>query len=196
MTDFALFGTSIGVCGVAWTSSGIVAVQLPEASEAATQARMLRRYPQALESSPPVDVVRAIEAIAALTAGAQTDLGFVQLDMRGVGPFEKSVYDVVRLVMPGSTVTYGEVARRVGSPGAARAVGKALGGNPFAIVVPCHRVLGADGKVGGFSANGGVETKVRLLSIERARTADAPSLFGDLPLAVKPHRRRAAAGQV
>jgi methylated-DNA-[protein]-cysteine S-methyltransferase len=112
----------------------------------------------------------------------------VRLDLGDVGDFERRVYDVARNIPPGRTLTYGDIAKRIGEPGAARAVGRALGANPFPIVVPCHRVLGADGKVGGFSARGGVETKIRILAIEKARTSDAPALFDELPLAVKPRR--------
>ncbi len=95
---------------------------------------------------------------------------------------------MARQIPPGETLTYGEVAARIGEPGAARAVGTALGQNPFPIVVPCHRVLAANGRTGGFSARGGVATKMRMLSIERARTGSAPTLFdalGGLPLAAR-----------
>jgi methylated-DNA-[protein]-cysteine S-methyltransferase len=133
-------------------------------------------------------VRRAIEAIVAFLSGEAVDLSFAGLDLGGIGDFERRVYDGARSIPPGRTLTYGEIAKRIGEPGASRAVGQALGANPFPIVVPCHRVLGADGKVGGFSARGGVETKVRILDIEKARTTDAPALFEELPLAVKPRR--------
>jgi methylated-DNA-[protein]-cysteine S-methyltransferase len=97
--------------------------------------------------------------------------------MDRVPPFHRRVYEVARTIPPGATLSYGDLAARLGSPGSARAVGQALGKNPFAIVVPCHRVLAAGGKLGGFSANGGIATKLRLLSIEGARSNDAPGLF-------------------
>jgi methylated-DNA-[protein]-cysteine S-methyltransferase len=187
-TSYALFDTPIGACGIAWGEGGIVGLQLPEKDERAARERLLRRHADAEEASPRPDVQRAIEAVVALLSGEATDLGFVQLDFGEVGAFERRVYDVARSIPPGRTLTYGEIAKRIGEPGAARAVGQALGSNPFPIVVPCHRVLGADGKVGGFSARGGVETKVRILAIEKARTSDAPALFEELPLAVKPRR--------
>jgi methylated-DNA-[protein]-cysteine S-methyltransferase len=110
--------------------------------------------------------------------------------MQDVPEFERRVYEVARSIAPGTTLTYGEIAARLEAPGEARAVGEALRRNPFPIVVPCHRVLASGGKVGGFSANGGVATKLRLLTIERARTSAEPTLFENLPLAVAPRRRR------
>ena len=186
---FALFDTALGACGVAWGERGLIGVQLPEASEAKTRARMRRRFPEARESSPPPSVERAVEGIVALLGGEPIDLAAVALDMDGVPPFDRRVYEVARTIPPGATLSYGEIAARLGAPGDARAVGHALAHNPFPLVVPCHRVLAAGGKVGGFSANGGVATKLRLLSIEHARTSAAPSLFEDLPLVAAPRRR-------
>ena len=183
---FTLFETAIGACAIAWSERGVTGLQLPESSEAKSRARMARRFPEALEGTPPPHVERAIDAIVALLAGEPSDLSNVALDLAGVADFERSVYDVARAIPPGETLTYGEIAARLGDPGAARDVGQALGQNPFPIVVPCHRVLAADGKAGGFSASGGVATKMRMLTIERARTNDAPSLFGGLPLATRP----------
>jgi methylated-DNA-[protein]-cysteine S-methyltransferase len=186
---FALFETAIGRCGIAWGERGVVGIQLPEASEARTLARMRRRFPDANEAPPPPAVVRAIERIVALLRGEAIDLAAVALDMARVPPFERRVYDVARSIPPGATLSYGDIAARLGVPGDARAVGQALGQNPFPLVVPCHRVLAAGGKVGGFSANGGIATKLRLLSIEGARTSPEPTLFEKLPLAAAPRRR-------
>jgi methylated-DNA-[protein]-cysteine S-methyltransferase len=187
--SFCLFKTPIGSCGIAWGERGIVALQLPEASDERTRGRLLKRFPDAAEAAPPGEVRSAIAAIVALTSGEARNLADIRLDMAGVPGFERRVYKVARTILPGETLTYGEIARRIGEPAAARAVGQALGSNPFAIIVPCHRVLGADGKIGGFSANGGVSTKIRLLSIEKARTSSAPGFFDDLPLAVAPRQR-------
>ena len=132
---------------------------------------------------------RAIESVVALLDGAAIDLAAVTLDMAGVHEFDRRVYEVARTILPGATSSYGEIAARLGAAGEARAVGQALGQNPFPIVVPCHRVLAAGGKVGGFSANGGIATKLRLLSIERARTSSEPMLFEQLPLVAAPRRR-------
>jgi methylated-DNA-[protein]-cysteine S-methyltransferase len=185
--SYALFDTPIGPCAIAWGEGGIVGLQLPEKSERSARERLLRRHTEAEEATPTAEVQRAIEAIIALLSGEAVDLSFVELDLGGIGDLERRVYDVARGIPPGRTLTYGDIAKKVGEPDP-RAIGKALGANPFPIVVPCHRVLGADGKVGGFSARGGVETKVRILDIEKARTTDAPALFDELPLAVKPRR--------
>jgi methylated-DNA-[protein]-cysteine S-methyltransferase len=163
---FTLFDTAIGRCGIVWGGRGIVGVQLPEGREPETRARMLRRFPSAQEAAPPPDVQRALDGIVALLRGEVSPLESVPLDMEGVPQFHRRVYDVARTIPPGKTLSYGDIATRLGAPGSARAVGHALGHNPFAIVVPCHRVLAAGGKMGGFSAGGGVATKLRLLSIE------------------------------
>jgi len=187
---FALFETAVGVCGIAWGERGVLGVQLPERTEARTRARMGRRFPAARESPPPTAVQRAIESIVALLDGEARDLAEVVLDMEGVPNFERLVFEVARTIPAGATLTYGEIAARLGTQRDARAVGEALGQNPFPIVVPCHRVLAAGGRVGGFSAHGGITTKLRLLSIERARTSSVPTLFDHLPLAAAPRRRR------
>jgi methylated-DNA-[protein]-cysteine S-methyltransferase len=172
-----LFDTAIGRCGAAWSGRGVVGIQLPEAGERATRARLLRRFPHAREATPPPDVQRALDGVVALLRGEGTDLAGIALDMDGVPSFHRRVYEVARAIPPGATLSYGEIAARLGEPGAARAVGQALGRNPFAIIVPCHRVLAAGGKAGGFSANGGVTTKLRLLSIEGAQVNGSLALF-------------------
>jgi len=178
-TEFALFETAIGRCAIAWSGSGVVALQLPETNEERTRARMLRRWRQAREEAPPPAVERAIAGIIALLSGEAADLSSVVLDMERVPTFERRVYEIARTIGPGETLTYGEIATRLGDPTAAREVGQALGRNPFAIIVPCHRVVAAGGRTGGFSANGGVATKLRLLEIERARLRAEPTLFED-----------------
>ena len=176
---FALFDTAIGRCGIAWGARGVVGVQLPEAREVETRARLLRRFPDAREAPPPPDVQRAIDGIVALLRGEASDLSAVALDMERVPPFDRRVYELARTIPPGATLSYGEIAARLGAPDAARAVGQALGRNPFALVVPCHRVLAAGGQLGGFSANGGVTTKLRLLAIEGAQPGRQLPLFDD-----------------
>lgn len=183
---FHLFPTAIGQCALAWGTQGLVAVQLPEANAQRTRARLLRRYPtapEAPEAVVPPDAAEAIRRITALLAGVHDDLADLPLDMRGVPPFHQRVYAVARAIAPGRVLTYGDVAARLGEPGAARAVGQALGHNPFAPVVPCHRVLAAGGRSGGFSADGGVATKLRMLQIEGAQIGGAPGLFDDELLA-------------
>lgn len=165
---FALFDTAVGACAIAWSARGIAGSQLPERSAAATRARMRRRFPGAPEAEPPAAVRPAVDAITALLRGEPADLSTLPLDWAGVSDFDRRVYEVARTVPPGGTIAYGEIARRMGEPGAARGVGQALGRNPFAPIVPCHRVLAAGGRPGGFSASGGTLTKFRLLAIEGA----------------------------
>jgi methylated-DNA-[protein]-cysteine S-methyltransferase len=165
---FARFETTIGRCAIAWRERGVVAVQLPEASDSATCRRVVRRVPGAHEAVPPQEVKRALDGIVALLHGQAIDLRFVPIDMEGVPLFHRRVYELARAIPHGATLTYGEVAARLGPPSSPREVGRALSRNPFAIIVPCHRVLAAGGKLGGFSAQGGSTTKLRLLSIEGA----------------------------
>jgi methylated-DNA-[protein]-cysteine S-methyltransferase len=187
---FSVFETAIGTCAIAWGERGITGAQLPESGEAETRDRMRRRFPDAVESEPPETIRRAIAAIVALMQGEPRDLLDVTLVMDAVPDFDRKVYDIARAIPPGRTLTYGEVAGKLGSPGAARAVGRALGANPFPIIVPCHRVLAAGAKAGGFSAPGGTETKMRMLTIEGAKVGQAPTLFDQLPLAAPPRRPR------
>lgn len=179
MVEYCLFDTAIGRLGIAWGENGIVRVQLPEASDPSTCARMLRGLADATQAMPPPAVERTVERITALLRGAHDDLADVALDMRGIPDFSRRVYEHMRRIGPGQTTTYGEVAARLGDPGAARAVGKALGDNPFAPVIACHRVLAAGGRSGGFSAAGGPATKLRLLQIEGAQIGNDRGLFDD-----------------
>ncbi|MFC5288937.1 methylated-DNA--[protein]-cysteine S-methyltransferase [Actinokineospora guangxiensis] len=156
MTGHALFDTAIGQCGVAWGPSGITAAWLPGARRTGSPAK------------PPPAVAEAIRRITALLAGEKDDLRDIALDPAGVPEFHLRVYEVTRAIPVGDVLTYGEVARRVGQPGSAQAVGRALGRNPFPPIVPCHRVMGADGRMVGFSAPGGTTTKLRMLAIEGA----------------------------
>jgi methylated-DNA-[protein]-cysteine S-methyltransferase len=166
---YALFDTTLGRAGIAWSARGIVAVQLPETSERETRTRLLQRFPVTVATEPPPEIQSAIDGIVAL------------LHMDGIPPFHRRVYEVALTIRPGRTLTYGAVATRLGEPGSARAVGQALGHNPFVIVVPCHRVLAAGGRIGGFSASGGRVTKLRLLNLEGAQTSEQPSLFDPPP---------------
>ncbi|SFQ74137.1 methylated-DNA-[protein]-cysteine S-methyltransferase [Amycolatopsis arida] len=175
-TGFAVFDTALGWCGIAWGERGVAGAQLPEGDAAAVRARLRRRFPDALEQQPPPAVRAAVDGVVALLGGEPRDLAEVELDMTGVPDFHRRVYEVARTIPPGATLTYGDIAHRLGLPGSARAVGRALGANPFAPIVPCHRVLAAGGGTGGFSATGGVATKLRLLVIEGAR-AEEPTLF-------------------
>lgn len=190
--DFALFETAIGCCAIIWSARGVAGVQLPDASERATRARVLKRFPGAQEAPPPPAMQQAMAGIMALLRGEPRDLSDVVIDDTGTPEFNARVYAVASTILPGRTMTYGEIAERLGDKLLARAVGTALGQNPCPIVMPCHRVLAAGGKTsrfktGGFSASGGVMTKLRLLSIEGAQPG-GPTLFDRLPLVAR--RRR------
>jgi methylated-DNA-[protein]-cysteine S-methyltransferase len=184
---FALFDTAIGACGIVWSARGIAGVQLPNRDEQATRARLARRHPDAREVPPPEHVQRAVDGIVALLRGERRDLNAIVIDVDALPDFNRKVYAVARTIPAGSTLTYGEIAERLGDKLLARAVGQALGENPIPLIVPCHRVLATGGKSGGFSAAGGVVTKLRLLSIEGAQPG-GPTLFERLPLAVRPRQ--------
>jgi methylated-DNA-[protein]-cysteine S-methyltransferase len=174
---FALFPTPIGACAIVWGEAGVLGVHLPGDDEGSTRRGVLRRFGRAAEALPDAEVGTAIASIGALLSGRADDLRSIRLDMRRLPDFHRRVYEHARGIGPGQTSTYGEVAAALGDAGLARAVGQALGANPFAIVVPCHRVLAAGGRAGGFSAPGGIDTKRRLLEIEGARIGNEPSLF-------------------
>jgi methylated-DNA-[protein]-cysteine S-methyltransferase len=177
-SGFCVFDTAIGSCGIAWSEIGqVVGVQLPELNEKGTRARMQSRFPGVPECGSPPEIQPIERRIRALLEGEPDSLLDVPLDMTGVPDFNRRVYEITRGIPPGRTLTYGEVAARLGEPGAARAVGQALGHNPFAPVVPCHRVLAAGSAAGGFSAAGGVATKLRMLQIEKAQLGAEPDLF-------------------
>jgi methylated-DNA-[protein]-cysteine S-methyltransferase len=159
------FETAIGTCGVEWSESGITRIHLPG-------PRVHGAGPE-----PPRPVWAAIEGMVALLAGERRGLTRVVLDERGIDPFRRAVFAATRAIGPGTTASYGEIAHAIGAPGAARAVGAALGSNPFPIVVPCHRILAADGALTGFSAPGGVATKRRMLEIEGAPGFTQEALF-------------------
>jgi len=149
------------------------------------RARLDRRFPGAIEAEPPELIRDSLARIVRLLAGEAVDLSAIPLDLSAASGLERKVYSAALRIPHGEVRTYGEIAREIGAPGAAQAVGVALGRNPVPIVVPCHRVLASGGKSGGFSAPGGVSTKFRMLEIERARRAGDGGLFDSLPLAVK-----------
>ena len=174
---FALFDSPIGRCAIAWSAAGIVALQLPEPSDSAALRRLGRRFPGLEPAPPPAAVGAAIARVTAFLEGAGDDFESLALDEAAVGSFDRADYREARAIPAGATSTYGAIAARLGDPGLARAVGQALGRNPWPIIVPCHRVTGADGRMGGFSAPGGRATKLRLLEIEGALAAETLPLF-------------------
>jgi methylated-DNA-[protein]-cysteine S-methyltransferase len=165
-----IFETAIGTCGLTWSELGLTEVLLP-------RTRALTGEHRVDAAEVPRAVHDAIGAIVALLDGERPDLLDIALDERPLDDFRRGVYAATRAVRPGQTATYGEIARAIGAPGAARAVGTALGQNPYPIVVPCHRVLAADGSLHGFSAPGGIRTKRRMLEIEGAPGFTQEALF-------------------
>ena len=188
---FALFETAIGTCGIVWGPRGICGVQLPEGSSVKTRARLQRRHPGAQEAPASAQVQQAIDGIIALLRGERVSFNGVELDFGDAPAFNRKIYDIARRIPAGQTMTYGEIAEQLGDRSLARDVGTALGANPIPIIMPCHRVVAASGKTGGFSAAGGVVTKLRLLTIEGAEPG-GPTLFGGLPLQARRQRLRAA----
>lgn len=175
-----LFDTALGRCGIAWHRDGVVAFALPGRDDERTLASLTRRFP-AEAGAPPGSIRAAIDGVRRLIAGEPIDLGFVEVDLDGVSDFDRHIYAVTRTIRPGETRTYGEIAHLIGEPGAARAIGRAMGDNPVPVIVPCHRVLAASGRIGGFSAPGGIATKRRLLAIESAH-APLPLFAAASPL--------------
>jgi methylated-DNA-[protein]-cysteine S-methyltransferase len=175
---FTLFDTAIGRCAIGWADRGIVAVQLPQPDEAQTRVRFGQRYADSVEAAPPAFVQTAIDRIVELMNGERVDLSMVDLDLRDAPDFNRNVYAIARKIPAGQTLTYGDIARQLGGVELSRDVGRAMGQNPCPVIVPCHRVLAAGGKPGGFSANGGIETKLKMLAIEGAYVNHTPSLFG------------------
>jgi methylated-DNA-[protein]-cysteine S-methyltransferase len=154
------FETELGECGIEWSDVGVTRVSLPGRRPlSAVRVGGAREVPDAIRD--------AVVGIVALLAGEARDLRDVVLDESGIDSFRQSVFAATRAVGPGETASYGEIARSIGQPGAARAVGSALGSNPFPVIVPCHRIVAATGALTGFSAPGGIDTKRRLLEIEQ-----------------------------
>lgn len=181
-----LFPTAIGRCAIAWTDRGINGVQLPEANDDDLRKRIVAKSGEEDAAKPPRWVRDAVKSIQRHLEGTPESLASVKLDLSSVPPFHARVYQAARSIDAGKTVGYGDLAKLAGSPLAARAVGQAMQKNPFPIVVPCHRVLAAGGKPGGFSAHGGMSTKQRMLAIEgvELKTKPEPTHF-DAEKAVK-----------
>src|SRR5665213_527851 len=180
---FALFPTAIGICALIWRGDKVIGAALPEADPSRMRSRLESRFPAAVESNPSPRIAAAIDLVAQSFSGVPVGLGTIEIDLSATNDFERSVYAATRAIPRGEVRTYGEIAQMIGLPGAARAVGAALGRNPIPIIIPCHRVIAAGGG-GGFSAPGGVSTKFRILAIERARRGAEPELFETLPMAV------------
>jgi methylated-DNA-[protein]-cysteine S-methyltransferase len=166
-THYRLFDTAIGPCGIAWSERGLARLQLPESDRSTTERRLKKAGAGASASTQaPIEIDEAIAELQRYFSGRRSDFSSVALDLTGLGAFEQQVYAAARLLRWGETASYGELARRIGQPQAARAVGQALGQNPLPIIIPCHRILAKGHHIGGFSAYGGRLTKERLLRLE------------------------------
>ncbi len=184
--QYHLFDTTIGTCGIAWSERGVVRFQLPDTEDGETEKKLKARVPgmaqaQRVETGLPAAITDALAQLRRYFSGSKPDFSGIAVDIGHVGDFRRAIYDQLRMVRFGQTVTYGELAKRVGSgPEAAREVGQAMGSNPVPVIIPCHRVLAAGNKIGGFSAPGGTMTKERLLALEGVELRDPvlPGLFG------------------
>jgi methylated-DNA-[protein]-cysteine S-methyltransferase len=174
MRHYHLFETRLGLCGVAWSDDGITRFRLPDPDGAAAEKALgAKGTPQ----EPPPHIAAAVEEAKRYFGGERIDFGKINLDLAGVEPFRRSIYQALRAVAWGETVTYGELARRAGAPGAAQDVGIAMARNPVPLIIPCHRVLAAGGKLGGFSAPGRTEAKERMLALEGVFINNQPKLL-------------------
>jgi methylated-DNA-[protein]-cysteine S-methyltransferase len=172
---YALFATAFGTCAIAWSEHGVTRLRLPESTPAVLEARMAARGRQ--RGAPTAAASDAIAEVRRYFGGEQTSFSEIVLDLASCEPFDRAIYTAARRIGWGTTASYGELARAAGAPDTARAVGRAMGRNPVPIIIPCHRVITADGRIGGFSAPGGVDTKERLHQLEGILLeADAPLL--------------------
>jgi methylated-DNA-[protein]-cysteine S-methyltransferase len=188
-SGITIFETPIGACGIAWRGAKVVGVEIGDTDKTKTRYRLGERvgeqFPEA-QADVPAFVAQAIEKVRVLLDGGSPDFSQTPLALEALPDLNRQVYEIILELKAGETTTYGAIARRLGDVSLSQAVGYALGKNPFPIIVPCHRVLGSNGKVGGFSAAGGTATKLKLLNIERAKISSEPDLFGGLPLQERP----------
>jgi methylated-DNA-[protein]-cysteine S-methyltransferase len=176
MTQYHVFETKLGFAAIAWGVSGITRFRLPYPDRASAQVQFNGK---AKPHEPPQHVATVVEQAVRYFAGEQIDFSPVELDLSTVEPGRRPIYDALRKVKFGETVTYGELARRAGinAPQAAQDVGVAMARNPVPLIIPCHRVLAAGGKLGGFSAPGRTETKERMLALEGVFIGGQPRLL-------------------
>jgi methylated-DNA-[protein]-cysteine S-methyltransferase len=167
---YQVFETAAGFCAIAWNGTGITRFQLPTRSAEATERNLRRRAPAAAAGTPPPRVAAVIAAAQRYFAGEQVDFSDIALDLDGQDKFFRRIYAALRGIGWGRTTTYGTLAKQLGAgPQGAQDVGQAMAQNPVPLIIPCHRVLAAGGKVGGFSAPGGSATKLRMLELEGVR---------------------------
>ena len=188
-SGITIFETPIGPCGIAWRGAKVIGVEIGDTDEKETRYRLGERVGEQFsdaQADVPAFVTQAIEKVRALLDGGSPDFSQTPLAFESLPDLNRQVYEIILELKAGETTTYGAIARRLGDVSLSQAVGYALGKNPFPIIVPCHRVLGSNGKVGGFSAAGGTATKLKLLNIERAKISSELDLFGGLPLQGRP----------
>ena len=176
MTHYHLFETKLGFAGIAWSDAGIARFRLPDPDRDAA-ARQFKGKTET--QSPPPHVAAVVEEAKRYFAGERIDFTPIALDLSSIDPLRRSIYDALRKVSFGETVTYGELAKRAGvtAPQAAQDVGVAMARNPVPLIIPCHRVLAAGGKLGGFSAPGRTETKEKMLALEGVFIGNQPRLL-------------------
>ena len=177
MNEYHLFETAHGHAAIAWNARGVTSFRLPASTAEETRRSLLRRLPDVVETVPPERAVALVQAIKLYFEGERIDFGDVALDLGRQEPLFTRIYDLVRKLGWGETMTYGAVAKALGEgPEVARDVGQAMARNPIPLIIPCHRVLAAGGKIGGFSAPGGSNAKARMLEMEGVRPeAEAPA---------------------
>ena len=167
VNHYLIFETAGGFCGIAWSDAGVTRFQLPTKSAESTERLLLRRLAAAEPGTPTPLIQEAVAAVKRYFEGEEIDFSDVHIDLDGQDAFFRDIYAAARRIGWGHTTTYGTLAKELGAgPEAARDVGQAMAKNPVALIIPCHRVLAAGGKVGGFSAPGGSSSKLRMLELE------------------------------
>jgi methylated-DNA-[protein]-cysteine S-methyltransferase len=171
---YCLVATACGPVGLAWSDVGILRAQLPGSDGEATRQLLRRGLQGAVETDPPDWLEATVTRLQRYFTGTPVDLSTSPLDLSGVPEFNRRLYEEMLKLRWGETVTYGELATRVGAAGASQSVGRAMGQNPVPIIIPCHRVLASGNRLGGFSAPGGTRTKLRMLEMEGVWVGAAP----------------------
>jgi methylated-DNA-[protein]-cysteine S-methyltransferase len=172
-SGYQVFETAFGFCGAGWSASGLARFILPTPDAEAVERLLKRRFPDCKATQAAGAMANLIAAAQSYFNGNQEDFSKVPLDLSGINPFHRTLYTAMRHLSYGETTTYGALCESVGFPKATRETGAAMGRNPIPLIIPCHRVLAAGGKIGGFSAHGGITTKQKMLALENARSPDA-----------------------
>lgn len=171
--SYTLFNTALGACGIAWNDRGVTAFQLPEVTTKLTEDRISKKANAGKSSKVPSHIASIIKRVQKHLAGDSQDFQDIAVDLEDTAVFSRQVYQICKTIPAGETMTYGDVAKAMKRSAASRAVGQALGRNPIPLIIPCHRVLAAGNKPGGFSAHGGFATKLKMLGLEGVLTEAA-----------------------